>query len=157
MDKPDQQIPREILESEYKHSLPPRPERPGILGLPPIPDDLLDITIKYLPWLVLAAAFTNGMGAIGILIGASSYLAVGGNSAAAFGAVVSLLASVVGVAAFFWLSDKRELGWNLLVGAVVLHLLSGMFVAGIAGLLPTIIGVVVAVYILNQIRSSYSD
>lgn len=155
-------IPPEILESERKRAeMPtPRPDIPGPLGLPSLPAEgvnaILDLVVRYLPYLVLAVSAFNGFGAVSLLITMSNNPQMTISRLAGLGAFLNLASAIFGVLAYVWLTQRRRLGWNLLVLVLVLMLTGQLLMSGFASILYAGIEVGISIYVMLKIRDVYN-
>jgi hypothetical protein len=156
MNTDDSQIPKEILESEQKRAQPVAANQPTVMGLPPLPANIRDVLVEYGPWLVLASSVMNGFSVAGHFIFLNGSL--GGNTGSVFLSLMLTLASAtLGVLAFVWLRARRRVGWNMLAIVLILHYAAGLVLGESgAGILFAVIPVLLAAYVMFQIRSAYT-
>ena len=133
---------------------------------PVLPTNIKDLLVSFAPWLTLIAgvlAILSGISLFGLLGLATSvmpYAAV----AAGFGgfaipAIVSLLVvlvtGVIYLLAFAPLKAKKVKGWNLLLYAMLLYVLSSVVRLSVFGIVEAIIGFLIGYYFLYQVKSYY--
>lgn len=123
-----------------------------------LPDYILDPLVEYAPLLCLAGSAYMGFEACSTLLLLSSGPALQGAPADAFqvaAAFVSLAAAAGFFLAFIWMRRRRRLGWNAVVVAVAIQLLSQVLGSGLSSLGFLALDLVVTAYLLWQIRDSY--
>jgi hypothetical protein len=150
-------IPKEILQAEERRAQPTPVERPGILGLPGLPEDLLLLAETYVPYLVLIMSVMAGFGAVGGFTALKSQDPAAITGHMVIGSFLSLVAAVGGLLAYVWLQGRRRIGWYTLVFVMIIQLLSQVLTSGVSSILFTGVEVIVTFYILYQLRDSYPD
>jgi len=126
----------------------------SFLGLPAIPDSLVETAVTYGPWLVLANSVFAIFGVISTLTAASA--TQGGSGIGTFWLMLGQLATaVLGVPAFIWLRQRRLIGWYTLAAMLGIDALFATLAAGPAALLGGGITIILSLYILVQIKPYY--
>lgn len=150
-------IPEELLRSEHKQNPPASIDRPGSLGLPALPSNIIDLAIQHGPLLVLAVAVFSGFNAVSLFIGLSSADLPQTNSLLPLCTLLSLGASITMILAYIWLTQKRRIGWNMLAIALMVEFLSQILLTGVSSILFTGIAILITTYVMLQLRDSYSQ
>ncbi len=153
----DTRIPEEILRAEQKRLRPARPHAPVTLGLPGLPADVIDLIIKFGPWLLLLAAALNGFSAIGALIGLLSVGPSPANGQLLLGALITFAAAITMGLSYVWLVQKRRLGWSLLALGLIIQFLGQSVSSGSASILFSGVELLITAYVMLQIRDYYSQ
>ncbi len=145
---------------------------------PPLPPSGKKALVEYLPWINLVLGLLALLVVVGLwnwahadngLINYANNLsaayggpAVGGrlNFGIWLGLIVLAFEALLYVAAFPATRDRKKSGWNLMFYALLTNIVYGVIIAftsygGIGGLIGTVIGSGVGLYLLFQIRSSY--
>jgi hypothetical protein len=116
--------------------------------LPDAPPGLLDVYVKWAPWLAIVFGALSLLLLLGaLLLGAviAPFLVLGGMKGigAGFSGLVALLLGIVASAADVWggslMLQMKLTGWWLIALALVVSLLSGVLSISIFGLLLTIV------------------
>ena len=147
---------------------------------PPLPAGGKKALVEYLPWInlilgLLALLVIYGLWhwahvANGLINYANSLSAAyGGPSVSTgrmgfgiwLGLIVLAAEALLYIAAFPATRDRKKSGWNLMFYALLLNVVYGVVIAfssygGVGSLISTLIGSAVGLYLLFQIRSSYS-
>ncbi len=152
-DPKDIQIPEEILRSERKQASPPRNANLGSLGMPGLPPAIIDLLVRYGPVLVLAAGAFGALNAVVMFFGQPLASSSGLALPSAF---LGLAASIAMLLAYVWLKQKRRIGWNTLALALIAQFLSQILVTGVGSMLFAGVEVMFAMYVMLQLRDSYS-
>jgi hypothetical protein len=126
--------------------------------LPPLPRNWNEVIVKITPWVALifgALGVLGSLAAVGILAFLAPFVAmnagVGAASGGVIGALLALVASALMVAAFPGTNAKKLSGWNLLFWSEIVSLVSAVVSLSLAG----VVGVLIAFYILFQIKPFY--
>jgi hypothetical protein len=132
------------------------------LNLPSLPPAIKELLVTFAPWLSLLS------GALGLLVfvpGALLLLVlspVAGLGGAGLGyvmTIIHLVLSVVGAVlslmAFRGLRKRSLGGWTMLFWATAVYLVAGLLPLSIGGLISTIIGGALALYLLFQTKPYY--
>jgi len=127
-------------------------------GLPGLPDSAKEWIVKVLPWLILIGAIISlpaiiAIFGLGSLFGSVAYWG-GLYSGTTFYItwVLMLIVFILEIAAIGPLLKRSKAGWNLIFYGALITALSNLISLSIASL---IIGLVIELYILFQIRSYY--
>lgn len=135
---------------------------PYYAKLPVLPKGAVDFIVNVTPWVTLVLgvlALLGGVAAFGLLTALSPFAAVAGaGQPAVAGLLASLVLLVQGIIyliAFSPLRARKVKGWNLLVWALVLSVVSSLFYLRIYGVVSSLFWALVGYYFLYQIRSSY--
>lgn len=125
---------------------------------PQLPEGVKDFIVKVAPWLTILGVVFGVIGVLALLgVGALSlpFAAVGAGNLT-LGVVVSLVFGIVSLIleamAIGPLMKRKEKGWTLLYYVVLLNAVSAILSLNFLGLL---IGTVIFMYLLFQIRSYY--
>lgn len=126
--------------------------------LPALPPSAVTTIVSITPWLALIFGIIGVLGAIaafGILSFLSPFAMLGG-AAPRYGlgmisTVIWLVSSVLMLMAFPGLKSQKTGGWNLLFWSEVVGAIASIISISIG----SIIGVVIAFYLLFQIKSKY--
>ncbi len=130
-----------------------------VLGfLPPLPDDILDLIVKYGPWLVLVGsifATFNAIGSFGLL--AADTELVTDPDIVFVSAMAQLTTAIVGLLAFIWLHERRALGWWAVVALVGFDLIEGLLIGGFRNVPWLVFSTLVHAYVLLQVKDDFSE
>lgn len=149
-------------------------------GLPNIPDKYRKTLVDAMPWLSLvvgvlsllavlsiwrwvhvadqAANYVNSLSAI---YGAGQVVTNSWSLMLWLGLIALLVQAVIYLAAFPGLRERKKKGWNLLFYGALLNITYGVIVlftsyGGFGQLLGSLIGSAIGLYLLYQVRSSYT-
>ena len=132
---------------------------------PVLPTNAKELLVSFAPWLTLIAgvlALLSGVSLFGLLGLATSiapYAVAAGFGGYAIPAIVSLLVvlvtGVIYLLAFAPLKAKKVKGWNLLLYAMLLYVLSSVVRLSVFGIVEAIIGFLIGYYFLYQVKSYY--
>ncbi len=127
---------------------------------PKLPENIKDVIVNFAPWLIVLGilmaipAFLAVIG-MGALFGSSLFLAGAGVAALAptyyLSLVILAISVVIEIIALPHLFAKRKQGWRLLFFASLVSAVYQIFSISIGG----IIGVVIGLYILFQVKDKY--
>lgn len=147
---------------------------------PPLPDNSKKALVKYLPWINLALGILTLYSAkllwnwahevnklvdyanrLNALYGGSASVADRMSFGVWFGLAVLIAGAIIYIAAFPGARDRKKSGWNLMFYALLLNVVYGVVTfftdyGSFANLLGAIIGSGIGLYLLFQIRASYS-
>ena len=125
---------------------------------PAMPENIKEILVKFIPWINLIFVIL-GLPILLALFGLSAMMTpfamMGGYGGTGFGIVfqiLTLVTIVVEIMALPGLFKKTEQGWRLSFYATLISLVTGLFGGNIVSAL---LGTIISLYILFQIRSYY--
>jgi hypothetical protein len=130
--------------------------RPTVMGLPNLPDGVVDLILQYGPWLVLLGAVVSAVGALGTLVQATGADALPELRQQVWPALLGLVAAAVNIAAFMGLRDRQRLGWNLAALGFVLETMAQLWIAGGANILYSGIELLLTAYVFLQVRDRFN-
>jgi hypothetical protein len=150
----------------------------GVFGknAPKLPENGKNILVKWLPWITLVAGLLSLWAAYALwhLAHLASYAdqlyqAFGINNTAYdrmstaiwIGLVILIFQGVVYLLAYPGLRDRKKMGWNLLFYAQLVYIAYGVVMlfsdirGGVGSLFMSLIGSVIGLWLLFQIRGKY--
>jgi hypothetical protein len=114
------------------------------------------------PWLALifgVLALLGGIAAFGLLSFFSPLAAVSGAGQYALTGLVAslilLLQGIIELLSFSPLRNRRESGWNLVLFALVLSVVSSIFYLNVFSVISSLFWALVGYYFLYQVKSYY--
>ncbi len=126
--------------------------------LPPLPKNWKDIIVNVTPWIVLifgVLGVIGGLAGVGILAMFAPFIAIGSGVGVASGSIIGallwLVSSALMVAAFPGTRAKKISGWNLLFWSEIVSAVAAVVSFSVGG----VVGALVGLYILYQIKSYY--
>jgi hypothetical protein len=152
---PGENIPEEILRSEGQSSIPPTLSGPDVLGLPGLPQDVIDFLVRYGPYMILCAGAFIGFGAVKLLM--ISPMITQRDTFGPVSAYLDLAAAVIIVASYVPLIIKRRTGWNLLAAGLGIFFFSQFLAAGVGSIVFFSLELLVAAYVMVQVRDYFSS
>lgn len=127
--------------------------------LPPLPTGVREFLVAVAPWAALIFGVLGvlfSLAATGILTVLSPFVALGGGLGAAagnvVGAVLSLVASGLLLAAFPGLKDHRAAGWKMAFWSQAVSVLGSLVAFNLVG---AVVSALIGFYLLFQIKSYY--
>ncbi len=132
---------------------------------PALPTNIKELLVSFAPWLTLIAgvlAILSGLSLFGLLGLATSvmpYAAAAGFGGFAITAILSLLVllvtGVIYLLAFSPLKARKVKGWNLMLYAMLLYVVSAVVRLSVFGVVEAIVGFLIGYYFLYQVKSYY--
>lgn len=135
---------------------------PYYAKLPSLPKGATDFIVSVVPWLALifgVLALLGGIAAFGLLSFFSPLAAVSGAGQYALTGLVAslilLLQGIIELLSFSPLRNRRESGWNLVLFALVLSVVSSIFYLNVFSVISSLFWALVGYYFLYQVKSYY--
>ncbi len=133
---------------------------------PVLPSNVKEILVSVAPWVTLIAgvfALLSGLSLFGLLGLATSvagpYMAAAGVGGFAVTAILSLLVllvtGVIYLFAFSPLKGRKVKGWNYMLYAMLLYVLSAVVRLNVFDVIWSLVGFAVGYYFLYQVKSYY--
>lgn len=133
---------------------------------PALPANIKDLLVSIAPWVTLIAgvlALLSGLSLFSLLGLATSvagpYMAAAGLGGFAVTAILSLLilfvTGVIYLLAFSPLKGRKVKGWNYMLYAMLLYVLSAVVRLNVLDVVWSLVGFAVGYYFLYQVRSHY--
>jgi hypothetical protein len=132
---------------------------------PVLPTNIKELLVSFAPWLALLGgvfALLSGFSLFGLLGLATSVMpyavaaGVGGFAITAIlSLVVLLVAGVIDLLAFAPLKAKKVKGWNLMLYAMLIYVLSSVVTLRPFDVVSALVGFLIGYYFLYQVKSYY--
>lgn len=127
--------------------------------LPQLPANVREVLVKIAPWLALVFGVLGvlaSLAATGLMAALSPFMVLGGGVGAAtggvVGAVLALVGSVLELASFPGLKDRKMSGWKLAFYSEAVGVISSVVALNLVG---AVISAAIGFYLLFQIKSYY--
>lgn len=127
--------------------------------LPVLPANIKDVLVKIAPWLALVFGVLGvlaSLAATGLMAALSPVMLLGGGVGVAtggiVGAILALVASVLELASFPGLKDRKISGWRLAFYSEAVGVISSVVALNLVG---AAISALIGFYLLFQIKSYY--
>ena len=121
-----------------------------------LPDDVKEVIVKFGPWIALVLMILAApviLAAIGLGTFLAPFAVLGGGSMMSFiPAIVSLVSLALEAIALPGLFKRTMQGWNFMFYSQLVSIIGGILSYNIVG---TLIGAVIGLYILYQVKNKY--
>ncbi|MBI3341658.1 hypothetical protein HY024_00890 [Candidatus Curtissbacteria bacterium] len=131
--------------------------------LPSLPASAVDVLVNIAPWIALVFGILgvlSGLAGFGLLTAFSPLAMMGGVNGYGLGFIAAIgliVSSVLELAAFPGLKARKMSGWNLLFWSEIVSVVASVvgLVTGGAGIVGSVIGALIGLYLLFQIKPKY--